>query len=470
MMNTNNQKVIVIGLDCGTPQIVFDWFANDLPNIAQLRAQGTWGNMRSTIPPITVPAWMSMMSSQSPGDLGVYGFRSRPRGGAYDAMDIANSTNIHVPLLWDYLGNAHKRVAMLGVPQTYPPRQVNGKMVTCFLTPGTDAEFTYPTQLKKEILDACMPNDYIFDFANRRQASTEEAFTMIERMTAQRQHIFESWMKKDDWDFLMMVEMGTDRIHHYFWHHIDPNHKDYVPQNPYRERIRAYYQNIDAFIGRIRSMAPKDTIIYIVSDHGAKSMKGMFVINEWLVNHGYLTLRTFPEKPKSIEACDIDWSTTKAWAWGGFYGRLFVNLKGREPQGYVDPSAYDALLEELRDQLVHVSGPQGESLAHRIVRGQELYPHALGDVPDLLIFWGDLSWKVAGTLGYHAEYIDHDDKGSDFGVHDWEGIFIRHDPRAQGNGRESNLDIYTVAPTILQDFGLSIPPEMCGTPLIVPRS
>lgn len=457
------QKVIIIGLDCATPQLLFDAYRNDLPNIARMMEQGTWGKMESTVPPITVPAWMSMMTSQDPGQLGVYGFRSRRAGSAYGDMDIANGRLFTQKKLWDYLGDAGKKVGMLGVPATYPPVPVNGMMVTCFLTPDTSVEFTYPSALKKEILAHAAPNDYMFDFANRTQEPPDAVLQKIYTMTNQRQKIMRDWVTNTEWDFLMMVEMGVDRIHHYLWQYIDPKHKDYVPGNPYEQKIKEYYQHIDRFIGELQTLAPKDTIFYVVSDHGAKRMEGMFVINEWLMQHGYLTLKSKPTKPMSIEKCDVDWNKTKAWAWGGFYSRLFINVAGREPQGCVPPSEVDALLEEIRGKLLAEKGPNGETLQHKIFRGEELYTNPKGDVPDLLIFWGDLFWKVAGTIGYNRLYIDQDDRGLDYGVHDWHGVFVKYNPATVGRGEQQGIRIYDVMPSVLKDFGVSIPESAIGT-------
>lgn len=460
-------KVIIIGLDCGAPKLIFDWYKKYLPNIAALMEQGVWGKLRSTTPPITVPAWMSMMTSKTPGDLGVYGFRSRPAGAPYNTMDIAHSGYIKEKTVWDYLGVSGYRVGLLGVPQTYPPKPVNGKMVTCFLTPDTDVDFTYPRELKKEILDTVAPDDYIFDFANRSQEPPLKVLEQIYKMTNQRQKIFKSWVTHDDWDFLMMVEMGVDRIHHYLWHYIDPEHKNYTAGNPFASRIREYYLYIDKFIGEVRTLAPADTIIYVVSDHGAKRMEGMFVINEWLRDNGYLQIRDFPAKPTSIEKCNVDWTNTKAWAWGGFYGRLFLNIKGREPQGVVEPREVPAFISELKEKLDAVAGPNGEKLVHKIVTADEIYDHPKGDVPDLLIFWGDLYWKVAGTIGYNNWYIDHDDRGQDFGVHDWDGVFIKYDPQNKvSQGQRERLSILDVAPTVLNDFGLEIPNDFRGKIII----
>jgi len=261
---------------------------------------------------------------------------------------------------------------------------------------------------------------------------------------------------------LMMVEMGVDRIHHYLWQYMDPEHKDYEAGNPYEEKIREYYRHIDRWIGDLQALAPEGTIFYVVSDHGAKRMEGMFVINEWLIDNGYLVLKNKPKEPTSIEKCDVDWSKTRAWAWGGFYARLFVNLEGREPQGVVPEAEYESFIEELRGKLMQVAGPDGQVLEHKIYRATELYPEATGDVPDLLIFWGDLYWKVAGTLGYDSHYIDQDDRGLDYGVHDWNGIFVKYDPAVAGQGKRDDLDILDVTPSILADFGQGVPSDMRG--------
>ena len=84
------KRVLVIGWDCAAPELVFDAFKDDMPNTHRLMAQGTYGELESTIPPITVPAWMCMMTSRDPGELGIYGFRNR-KDYSYDALTIANA-------------------------------------------------------------------------------------------------------------------------------------------------------------------------------------------------------------------------------------------------------------------------------------------------------------------------------------------------------------------------------------------
>src|SRR3990167_6815579 len=131
----NGRKVAVIGLDCAAPRLVFDDWKRELPHLGALMSRGLYGPLQSSHPPITVPAWSVMTSSKDPGQLGFYGFRNR-RDYSYDGYTIANSKAVTHDRVWDILSRAGKRVILLGVPQTYPPRPVNGSMVTCFLTPS----------------------------------------------------------------------------------------------------------------------------------------------------------------------------------------------------------------------------------------------------------------------------------------------------------------------------------------------
>jgi predicted AlkP superfamily phosphohydrolase/phosphomutase len=156
---TGKKRVFVIGLDCAPPRLVFDEWKAELPHLARLQDEGIWGPLESCVPPITVPAWSSMLSSKDPGQLGFYGFRNRADH-SYEAH-IANATSVKEPRVWDLLSRAGKHVVLIGVPQTYPPRPVNGEMVTCFLTPDTKGAYTYPASLKAEVEG--LVGEYILD-------------------------------------------------------------------------------------------------------------------------------------------------------------------------------------------------------------------------------------------------------------------------------------------------------------------
>jgi hypothetical protein len=118
-MQNHGNKVVVIGLDCAEPKLVFERFRGKLPNLDRLMDRGVRGRLRSCDPPITVPAWSVMMSSKDPGTLGIYGFRNRSDH-SYDKMAFATGAAVREPRVWDHLGKAGKKVIALGVPGTYP--------------------------------------------------------------------------------------------------------------------------------------------------------------------------------------------------------------------------------------------------------------------------------------------------------------------------------------------------------------
>ena len=117
------EKLMIVGLDCVPPEIVFDDMRDELPVLSNLMERGTWGKLESCDPPITVPAWSCMMSSRDPGTLGFYGFRNR-KDHSYDGLAFATSDKVKVDRLWDILSREGKHVIALGVPQTFPPRPV----------------------------------------------------------------------------------------------------------------------------------------------------------------------------------------------------------------------------------------------------------------------------------------------------------------------------------------------------------
>jgi predicted AlkP superfamily phosphohydrolase/phosphomutase len=140
-------RLIIIGLDCFTPQWALESWLNEMPNLKALVNQGVGARLRSTTPPITVPAWSAMMTSKDPGMLGVYGFRNRASY-EYDALKVANATAITARTVWNYLSRNRLRSLVMGVPQTYPPKPLNGMMVSGFMAPGKDVTFTYPEGLR----------------------------------------------------------------------------------------------------------------------------------------------------------------------------------------------------------------------------------------------------------------------------------------------------------------------------------
>jgi predicted AlkP superfamily phosphohydrolase/phosphomutase len=172
---------MVIGLDCASPALVFDRFRDSMPRVSRLMEEGSWGSLRSCVPPITVPAWACMLSGRDPGQLGLYGLRDR-RPGSYE-LDLVDSGRLRRPLVWDLLGEAGKRVAVLFVPPSYPPFEVAGCLVSCFLTPDARSPHTYPARLQGDLGRRFGP--YLPDVENFRQSELGGLPGALERMAVQ---------------------------------------------------------------------------------------------------------------------------------------------------------------------------------------------------------------------------------------------------------------------------------------------
>jgi len=408
--------------------------------------------MGSIDPPITVPAWSCMMSSRDPGQLGIYGFRNR-KSHAYGELVVADSRAVKVSRIWDYLGAAGFHVVLVGVPQTSPPVPVNGELVSCFLTadPRTDP-FTYPAELRTEV-EQVVGGSYRVDVRNFRSEDRDRILAEVYDMTEQRFTLARHLLDTRPWDFFMVVEIGLDRVHHAFWRFLDPAHPRHEPGHRYRDVIRSYYRYLDDEIGELLQRFDDDTVVMVVSDHGAQPMLGAVCVNEWLVQEGYLVLRQQPSEPTPFKNLDVDWSRTRAWGEGGYYSRLSLNVRGREPGGIVDPSDYDALRAELVTRLEALPGPDGAPIGTRVHRPEDLWVERRGIPPDLVVYFGDLGWRSNGTVGGGAVHTFENDTGPDDANHARDGLCIAAGP-GLATGRRSDLHLYDVAPTILECFGL----------------
>ena len=458
--SSSRRRVMLIGLDCAAPELVFDRWPDDLPNLKSLCESGLHGLLRSCDPPITVPAWSVMMSSKSPGLLGVYGFRNRADH-SYNKYAIANSIAIKEDRLWDILSRSGKRCIILGVPGTYPPRPLNGVLVGDFLTPSTNCNYTYPAALKHEIEQ--IVGEYILDVRDFRSGNKPKILADIYEMTRKRFQLARHLLATRDWDYFMMVEMGVDRIHHAFWDDMDPAHRFYIAGNQFENAIRDYYREVDREIGRLLPFANDETAVLVVSDHGAKRMDGGICVNEWLLANGYLALSEKPDRPMPLNKVKVDWSRTKAWGDGGYYARIFLNVAGREPQGTIAPADYENVRDELIAGLGAIPGENGREIGTKVFRPERLYRKVRGVAPDLMVYFGDLSWRSVGTIGGGKIHTFENDTGPDGANHAHDGIFVLRDKgNTEAGIRVDGLEITDVAPTILNLFGLPIPNDMEG--------
>ena len=243
-------KILIIGLDCAAPELLFG--DDQLHNFRRLMQSGCYGRLESVIPPITVPAWMCMSTSQDPGSLGVYGFRNR-QDHSYDRLGFVTSNSIRATALWDVAAAAGKQAHIIGVPPSYPPRRVSGICVGCFLTPDTQRnEYTFPPTVKTEI--ASLVGEYATDVKDFRTENKAWLLEQIYAMSRKHFQVIRHYLKQSRWDYFQFVEIGLDRIQHGFWDCHDPQHRHFVPGNPFLQTIRDYYRYLDEEVGSLLAL------------------------------------------------------------------------------------------------------------------------------------------------------------------------------------------------------------------------
>ena len=441
-------KVLVIGLDCVPPEFVFRRFP--MPSLRALMRRGSYGELESVIPPITVPAWACMMTGEDPGALGIYGFRNR-KDYTYEGLGMVTSASVTAPAIWDLLGAAGRSAIVVGVPPSYPPRPISGHLVSCFLTPSAQSPYTWPPSLKAELEAEVGP--YLFDATDFRTEDKAALLRRIHDVTEQKFAIARHLMSHKPWDLCVFVDMGPDRLHHGFWKFWDPEHIRYTPGSPFEAAFEEYYSALDGEIARVLALVDDDTAVLIVSDHGAKRMDGAICVNEWLRREEYLVLKEKPSGVQRLDASLVDWRRTLAWGEGGYYSRISLNVEGREPHGAVAANAFERVRDDLIDGLEHLGDEQGRPIGTRVYRPEALYPVRRNIAPDLIAIFGDLHWRSVGSIGIGSCWTRENDMGPDDANHAQRGMFVSAGLPLPP-GEVSGLRLLDIAALIKRTLGL----------------
>jgi len=455
-------KICVLGLDCAAPEVVFG--DERLVNIRRLMDAGVYGRLESVYPPITVPAWMCMCTSQDPGSLGVYGFRNRADH-SYDKLGFANSASIKALAIWDQLAREGKRSIIVGVPPNYPPRKINGISVGCFLTPDTtNNEFTHPASVKTRINE--LVGEYPVDVKNFRTDRKDWLQDEIFKMSEKQWKVVHWLLKEQEWDYFHFVDIGLDRMHHGFWNYFDEKHVQFEPGNRYQNAIPQYYLWLDEQIGKALELLDDDTLVLVVSDHGAQRLDGGIAVNEWLIREGLLVLKEYPTTLTPFDKLNVDWSKTRVWSEGGYYARVFFNVQGREPSGVIPVAEYDSFQNDMKTRFEALADDRGQPLNSLVFKPRELYQNVRNVAPDLIVHFGGLYWRSIGTVGHPSIHVQENDTGPDGCNHAQYGTFILAAPTCPLSGVYEGARLLDIAPTLLDLAGYEIPDSMQGRSLV----
>jgi predicted AlkP superfamily phosphohydrolase/phosphomutase len=345
------------------------------------------------------------------------------------------------------------------MPPTYPVQPINGSIVSGFITPDITSDYTYPAELKKEIEENV--GEYILDVKFRTEEK-EELLSNIYNMTKIQFKTVKYLIKNKEWDYFHFVIIGLDRLHHAFWKYYDKFHQKYESGNKYENEMRKYYKYLDKEIGEILEILNDNTTVIIASDHGAKAMKGCLCVNMALEKLGLLKFKTNPKPGTRFENAEIDWNQTYAWGWGGYYARIFLNLEGREENGLIKQEDYEKTRDDIAKKIKSIKDDNNNPMNTIVFKPGDIFSILNGDPPDLMVYFDDLNWRSAGTVGYNNMYLTENDTGPDDAVHDYFGVLVIYDPNKKIGidiGIKSILDI---APTALNILGIEVPNYMKG--------
>ncbi len=487
------RSLLIIGLD-GLSWNLLDHLleAGVMPHLARLRDEGAWGSLRSVVPTQSASAWASFITGQDPARHGVVDFTVRQRDGTYrHAKPQSTST------LWHLLGRGGLRVGVLNFPVTYPPDPVDGFLVSGMLSPK-GRTFTYPSTLGRELL-AAVP-DYRIDLEWQLYAGRERALLRdLTEMTRLRIQACRHLLEDQDWggtsgpDLLAVAFVGSDRLQHALWRHLDPSHPlhDAAQLTSLIEPLHAFYAGLDQAVGQLISAVGPGATVILLSDHGFQSAAWQFRVDDWLAMSGWLVrqagrsrwerLARRLDKPwvrhlrkrvvKDISrhfstftpGGTIDWSHTLASnPWNSQQG-IRLNVKGRDPEGIVAPGDDSARLrEEIRQALSEVRDPRtGQLVVDRIWRREELYQQGpfIEEMPDLGF---TLRPDFAISPLQPGLWME---TGWASGDHSLDGMFVAWGSHIRP-GHVVGARLIDVAPTILYLLGQAVPDTMDGAVLV----
>jgi predicted AlkP superfamily phosphohydrolase/phosphomutase len=405
-----------------------------------------------------------MCTGQDPGSLGVYGFRNRVDH-SYDKLGFANSASIKALAIWDHLGREGKRSIIVGVPPNYPPRRINGISVGCFLTPDTTKnDFTHPANIKAKING--LVGEYPVDVKNFRTDRKDWLKDEIFSMSRKQWQVVHWLLKEQQWDYFHFVDIGLDRMHHGFWNYFDEKHVQFEAGNPFQSAIPEYYLWLDEQIGKALDLLDEKTIVLMVSDHGAQRLDGGIAVNEWLIREGLLVLNEYPNAVTPFDQLNVNWSKTRVWSEGGYYARVFFNVQGREPDGAILPSEYDAFQDQMKSKFEVLTDNQGRPLNSLVFKPKEIYQSVRNVAPDLIVHFGGLLWRSIGSVGHKTIHLHENDTGPDSCNHAQYGMFILTAPNCPLRGEYEGARLLDIAPTLLDLGGYEIPESMQGRSLM----
>jgi predicted AlkP superfamily phosphohydrolase/phosphomutase len=487
-------QVLVLGIDGATFKLIGPMVRSGrLPNFKGLMEGGAWGVLESTIPPVTIPAWVSMMTGKNPGRLGYFDLLRRD---GYGVEPNSYCYWKHAPI-WQILNRHGIRTGVMNLPGTYPPEEVDGFMLTGMLTPSKRSPFIYPATLGEDLNTKV--KDYEIDVPQWQYFDQDEFVKVLYKVTEKRKQAAEYLINNIPCEFYMIVFTGSDRIQHVLWDQEDI--------------VEAYWEELDRVVGRIMGIFGEDTTVFVVSDHGFGPLERTFFVNEWLRKKRFLRVkremneRALVKLGRFVERLyhflgerklvrpimgllskfvgldwilkhtyeylsserlegRVNWRKTRAFSCihTPHFGQIYINVEGRMREGCVPEDERDHLRNEIMKELEKFSGSRrGRMPKVEAYRAEDVYsgPH-LDEAPDIVFILDDGRCEVDAKVGEGRLIAEGAPLTGWKGTHTMDGVFIAKGPDIKPGFRVEKASIIDVAPTILQVFGVPPQQEMDG--------
>ena len=488
------RKVLVIGLDGATFRLLGPMMeAGELPELSRLVASGCHGELNSTFPPLTPPAWSAFMTGKNPGKHGVVSFRRAPAG--YRTGDFINAKSLRARTLWEIVGETGRTVGAINVVPSYPVRAVNGFMVACMLAPPGAQDIIYPPEYR-----ALLGDDYLISLEPPKQlvatapdyrVQALDYLARLRRLGQRRLEVTLRLMRERPCDLLAVIFYEPDRVQHFFWKHLTgqrPDGADPAVVEELAAAARAIYRDLDGAVGTLVRESGPDTVTFIVSDHGFAGSPDRFVyVNRWLADRGFLhvhrtwklrrsVLKRLPSRLRkrydTLEHVFVNWRRTQAWcdAMETRSAGVWLNVAGRQPHGHVQPGAeYEAVREDIRRGLTELTDG-GRPVFKVVARREDVYRGPVTELaPDLLLYanpsHGLRFNGIRPELRARAPFATFAEYGFT-GAHEPQGIYVVAGPGIAPLGRQEPRPIEAIAPTILCLLGLPVPDGMDAPPML----
>jgi predicted AlkP superfamily phosphohydrolase/phosphomutase len=486
-------RVVVIGLD-GVAWHLLDPMieAGVMPRLGAIKERAAHGTLASTVPTYTPPAWTSAVTGVNPGRHGIYGFIEGHS--QYEHQGLMHSGRIRAATIWELANAQGVRAGIFNLPLTYPPQPLEGWMVSGMLTPGYGEKrpgfASWDKEgggnaLERKILE-WVP-DYACDLSANWEADwrSEQLARRALESLSQRELTLRGLLELDPVDLVYSVLETPDRLQHVYYRYMDPDDEMYDTEagRHLRPYIHECFAAMDRIVGFLDDYAGTGAVI-VCSDHGFTAWDASVHTNALLASWGYLELRRgarlmqtsaaralvsvakriLPAKvarqAKGKTFAAIDWGLTRAFASPIPQQGIFVNLKGRERLGTVDPEELEAVKDDLVWRLQELRGPDGLPVTDRVYRSEEVFSgEALEGAPDVLPVLRDHRFELDDEVFHRRAFTDQSHLPR--GVHHPDGIVAVAGPGVENESGMAH-SVLDVTPTLLYAAGLKLPDGLDG--------